>query len=69
MPVKKGNVTLAICFGFFLLCALSMGNRMYLLIAIIIALAWLFSFASVRMAEKSVKVENALSGLKVNRGE
>ena len=38
MPVKKGNVTLAICFGFFLLCALSMGNRMYLLIAIIIAL-------------------------------
>ena len=40
MPVKKGNVTLAICFGFFLLCALSMGNRMYLLIAIIIASRW-----------------------------
>ena len=46
-----------------------MGNRMYLLISAIIALAWVFSLASVRMAEKSVKVENALSGAKVNRGE
>ena len=67
--MKKANATLATCFGFFLLCALSMGNRMYLLISAIIALAWVFSLASVRMAEKSVKVENALSGAKVNRGE
>ena len=67
--MKKANATLATCFGFFLLCALSMGNRMYLLISAIIALAWIFSLASVRMAEKSVKVENALSGAKVNRGE
>ena len=27
--MKKANATLATCFGFFLLCALSMGNRMY----------------------------------------
>ena len=67
--MKRANAALGICFGFFLLCALSMGNRTYLLIALIIALAWLFSFASVRMAERSVKVENALSGQKVNRGE
>lgn len=67
--MRKANFTLALCFGFFLLCALSMGNRTYLLISIIIALAWVFSFASVRLAEKSVKVENALSGAKVNRGE
>ena len=67
--MRKANLTLALCFGFFLLCALSMGNRTYLLISIIIALAWVFSFASVRLAEKSVKVENALSGAKVNRGD
>lgn len=67
--MRKANLTLALCFGFFLLCALSMGNRTYLLISIIIALAWVFSLASVRLAEKSVKVENALSGAKVNRGE
>ncbi|MCI5957248.1 MAG: DUF58 domain-containing protein [Clostridiales bacterium] len=67
--MKRANAALGICFGFSLLCALSMGNRTYLLIALIIALAWIFSFASVRLAEKSVKVENALSGQKVNRGE
>ena len=67
--MKKANLTLGICFGFFLLCALSMGNRTYLLIAVIIALSWLFAYASVRMAEKSVKVTNALSGVKVNRGD
>ena len=67
--MKKATATLGTCFGFFLLCALSMGNRMYLLIAIIIALSWLFAYASVRMAEKSVKVENMLSGVKVNRGD
>lgn len=67
--MRKANLTLALCFGFFLLCALSMGNRTYLLISIVIALAWVFSLASVRLAEKSVKVENALSGAKVNRGD
>lgn len=67
--MRKANLTLATCFGFFLLCALSMGNRTYLLISIVIALAWVFSLASVRLAEKSVKVENALSGAKVNRGD
>lgn len=67
--MKHANTTLACCFGFFLISALSMGNRTYLLIAIIIALAWVFSFASVRLAEKSVRVENALSGVKVNRGD
>ena len=69
MRLKRANAALGICFGFSLLCARSMGNRTYLLIALIIALAWIFSFASVRLAEKSVKVENALSGQKVNRGE
>ena len=67
--MKRPNLTLAICFGFFLLCALSMGNRTYLLISIIIALAWVFSYVSVQLAEKSVKVRNGLSGTKVNRGE
>lgn len=67
--MKRANLTLGMCFGFFLICALSMGNRTYLLISIIIALAWVFSLASVRMAEKSVKVENTLSGSKVNRGD
>ena len=67
--MKRANFTLGVCFGFFLLCALSMGNRTYLLLSIIIALAWVFSWASVHLAEKSVKVENALSGQKVNRGE
>ena len=67
--MKKPNLTLGVCFGFFLLCALSMGNRTYLLISIIIALAWVFSYVSVQLAEKSVKVRNGLSGTKVNRGE
>ena len=67
--MKRANFTLGVCFGFFLLCALSMGNRTYLLLSIIIALAWVFSWASVHLAEKSVKVENALSGQKVNRVE
>ena len=67
--MRKANLTLGACFGFFLLCALSMGNRTYLLISIIIALAWVFSFASIYLAEKSVRVENAISGQKVNRGD
>jgi uncharacterized protein (DUF58 family) len=67
--VRKANLTLGACFGFFLFCALSMGNRAYLLISTIIALAWVFSYVSVQLAEKSVKVRNGLSGTKVNRGE
>ena len=69
--MKKANATLATCFGFFLLCALSMGNRMYLLISAIIALAWVFSLASVRMAEKSVKdisVRELAAIADINRG-
>ncbi|MEG0270922.1 MAG: DUF58 domain-containing protein [Clostridia bacterium] len=67
--MKKATLLLGLIFGFFLLSALSMGNRMYLLISIVIALAWVFAYASVRSAEKSVKVQNALSGVKVNRGD
>ena len=69
--MKKANATLATCFGFFLLCGLSMGNRMYLLISAIIALAWVFSLASVRMAEKSVKdisVRELAAIADINRG-
>jgi len=67
--MRNTNLIMGVCFGFFMLCALSMGNRMYLLIAVLILLAWAFAFASVRMAEKSVKVETDLSSRKVNRGE
>lgn len=67
--MRKTNLIMGICFGFFLFSALSLGNRMYLLIAILIFLAWAFAFASVRMAEKTVKVETELSSNKVNRGE
>ena len=49
--MQKANLTLGGCFGFFLLCALSMDNRTYLLISIIIALAWVFSYAIIRMAD------------------
>jgi uncharacterized protein (DUF58 family) len=67
--MRKTNLVMGVCFGFFLFSALSLGNRMYLLIAALIFLAWAFAFASVRMAEKTVKVETDLSGNKVNRGE
>jgi hypothetical protein len=67
--MRNTNLIMGVCFGFFMLCALSMGNRMYLLIAVLILLAWAFAYASVRMAEKSVKVETDLSSRKVNRGE
>lgn len=67
--MRKTNLIMGICFGFFLFSALSLGNRMYLLIATLIMLAWAFAYASVRMAEKTVKVETELSGNKVNRGE
>lgn len=67
--MKSTTITLGVCFGFFLLCALSMGNRMYLLIALILLLTWVFSYASVRSAEQSIKVNHSLSDTKVNRGE
>ena len=67
--MKHTNLTMGILFGFFLLCALSMGNRVYFVLATIIFLSWVFAFVSVRMAEKTVQVSNALSGQKVNRGE
>ena len=67
--MKHTNLTMGILFGFFLLCALSMGNRVYFVLATIIFLSWIFAFISVRMAEKTVQVSNALSGQKVNRGE
>ncbi len=67
--MRSGHITLGVSFGFFLLCALSMGNRTYLLISLILALAWLFAFVSVRMAERSVSVTHDLSGTTVNRGD
>lgn len=67
--MKKANLVLGVCFAFFLFCALSMDNRTYLLISLIIALAWIYALISVRLVEKSVKVENTLSGEKVNRGD
>ena len=36
--MRKTNLIMGICFGFFLFSALSLGNRMYLLIAILIFL-------------------------------
>ena len=67
--MKGTLVTLAVCFGFFLLAALSMGNRMYLLLSLVLGLAWAMAYASVRMAEKSVKVSHRLSQTRVNRGD
>ncbi len=67
--MKSATITLGSCFGFFLLCALSMGNRMYLLISLILALSWGLAYVSVRLAEKSVHVTHGLSGTKVNRGD
>ena len=67
--MKSATTTLGVFFGFFLLCALSMGNRMYLLIALLLLLSWAVSYASVRLAEKSVKVTHGLSGTRVNRGD
>ena len=67
--MKPAITTLGICFCFFLLSALSMGNRMYLLLSLMLAIACAFAYASVRSAEKSVKVTNGLSGTKVNRGD
>ncbi len=67
--MKSTLITLGVSFGFLLLSALSMGNRMYLLLSLIIAIAWALAYVSVRTAEKSVKVEHGLSAMKVNRGD
>ncbi len=67
--MKSTLVPLGITFSFLLLCALSMGNRTYLLISILIAVTWALAYISVRMAEKSVKVNHGLDHTKVNRGD
>ncbi len=67
--MKSTLITLGVSFGFLLLCALSMGNRMYLLLSLIIAIAWALAYVSVRTAEKSVRVSHGLSAMKVNRGD
>ena len=67
--MKSTLITLGVSFGFLLLCALSMGNRMYLLLSLIIAIAWALAYLSVRMAEKSVKVSHGLNNTRVNRGD
>jgi len=46
-----------------------MGNRMYLLISLLLLISWILAYVSVRLAEKSVKVTHGLSGTKVNRGD
>lgn len=67
--MKHPNLMLGICFVFFMLCALSMGNKAYLLISIVIGLAWVYALISVTLAEKTVKLENSLSSYKVTRGD
>ena len=67
--MKSTLTTLAVSFGFLLLCALSMGNRMYLLLSLLIAIAWGLAYVSVRTAEKSVRVDHGLNNTRVNRGD
>ncbi len=67
--MKSTLTTLGVSFGFLLVCALSMGNRTYLLLALLIVIAWLLAYLSVRMAEKSVRVSHGLTNTRVNRGE
>ncbi len=67
--MKSTLITLGVSFGFLLLSAVSMGNRMYLLLSLIIAIAWALAYVSVRMAERSVKVSHGLNHTRVNRGE
>ena len=67
--MKRPNLLLGVCCAFFLFCAVSMNNQTYLLISLIIALAWVFALFSVRLAEKSIQVESSMSGSSVNRGE
>ena len=67
--MRSATKTLALCFGFFLLAALSMGNRTYLLISLLLFISCALAYISVRMAEKSIHVSHGLSGTKVNRGD
>ena len=67
--MKTRLVTLVVAFAFFLLCALSMGNRMYLLLALVLLLAWALAYASVWLAERSISVGHRLSQTRVNRGD
>ncbi|MDD3411265.1 MAG: DUF58 domain-containing protein [Eubacteriales bacterium] len=67
--MKSVWVTLTVSFAFFLLAAVSMGNRMYLLLSLIMALACALAYLSVRMAEKTVRVTHGLSSTRVNRGD
>ncbi len=67
--MKSTLISLGVSFVFLLLCALSMGNRLYLLLALLIAIAWALAFLSVRLAEKSVRVTHGLNNTRVNRGD
>lgn len=67
--MKATLITLGVSFGFLLLCAVSMGNRTYLLLALLIAIAWALAYVSVRLAEKSVRVSHGLSTNRINRGD
>ena len=67
--MKSTLTTLGVSFSFLLFCALSMGNRMYLLLSLIMAIAWALAFVSVRLAEKSVQVNHGLNNTRVNRGD
>ena len=67
--MKSMLTTLGVSFGFLLICALSMGNRMYLLLALLIVVAWVLAYISIRTAEKSVRVSHGLNNTRVNRGE
>ena len=67
--MKSTLTTLGVSFAFLLVCALSMGNRMYLLLALLIVIAWILAYISIRTAEKSVRVSHGLNNTRVNRGE
>ncbi len=67
--MKARMTTLVIAFAFLLLCALSMGNRMYLLLSLVLALACGLAYLSVRLTERSISVSHSLSHTRVNRGD
>ena len=67
--MKSTLTTLGVSLGFLLVSSLSMGNRMYLLLALLIVIAWILAFISIRMAEKTVRVSHGLNNTCVNRGE
>lgn len=67
--MKSTLVSLGVSFVFLLLCALSMGNRMYLLLSLLMAITWVLAYLSVRSAEKSIQVTHGLNNTKVNRGD